>query len=153
MYTSLVPHASALYIKPKRSLLSFTTTIYKHSNIRRSLWKGSDPIIWRPGASASAWQPLLVSACHLCHVYLWIWFAGRRGLLDQVGIPIRYPSDNATTTAVVDGTKFTVIFCVLKLCGKRDCYCCETGDYCYYSRKQCQANCDPKCPPPRLPLQ
>ncbi|CAD6332735.1 unnamed protein product [Miscanthus lutarioriparius] len=85
----------------------------------------------------------------------------RRGLLDQVGSPMRYPSDNATTTAVVnstalDGSKFTVIFCVLRLCGKRDCYCCETGDYCYYSRKQCQANCDscdPKCPPPRLPLQ
>ncbi|CAD6332733.1 unnamed protein product [Miscanthus lutarioriparius] len=87
--------------------------------------------------------------------------AGRRGLLDQVGSPMRYPSDNATTTAVVnstalDGSKFTLIFCVLRLCGKRDCYCCETGDYCYYSRKQCQANCDscdPKCPPPRLPLQ
>jgi hypothetical protein len=61
----------------------------------------------------------------------WIWFAGRRGRLLEVGSATRrYPSNNAdaTTTAVVnstaplDGSKFTVKFCILRECDGAECY-------------------------------
>ena len=85
---------------------------------------------------------------------------GYRQLLETNGTRRSYPTNltsahsNATVANVVplDGRKLVLKFCTRYLgCDHGEsCYCCQ-GQYCYASRKECQANC-PACAP-TCPLQ
>ncbi|PUZ67130.1 hypothetical protein GQ55_3G408200 [Panicum hallii var. hallii] len=77
----------------------------------------------------------------------------KKRLLQQVAVS--YTSNNATSvdSTTLHGNKITLVFCILRDCGGRNCYCClkqKPEAQCYSTRQECKGICpicNPQCPP------